>query len=97
MSPPPVWYAGSSPVPIAPEFLGDILAGAERSGDLDALVERQEPAGNRRLSFSVPQIDRKLVVSSPEGSAWRPHWADALAGVVTAWKICAWSCCEIVR
>ena len=69
----------------------------------------RKPAGSRRLSFRVPQIDRKLVVSSPEGSevvsspegsegsVWRPHWADGLGGAVTSsWKICTWFCCEMV-
>ena len=49
MSPPPVLYAGSSPVPIAPDVLGHILASAERLADLDALVERQEAGGQQAV------------------------------------------------
>ena len=33
----------------------------------------RKPAGSRRLSFTLAQIDRKLVVSSPSGLAPMPQ------------------------
>jgi hypothetical protein len=54
----------------------------------------RKPAGSSRLSFTLAQIDRKLVVSWPSGLALGPQTGAATsAGVETSsWKICTWFC-----